>query len=544
MRKIFLTNCFWLLLNVLHAATTGELNEDIIVQLKEGKIRGHILKSENGNDYYAFQEIPYAAPPVGENRLQLPKKVQPWNGILDTTKNTRICYQMISKYSNLEIKEDCLYMNIYTPVKPGSNSRGLPVLLWIHGGGYTAESSTFEYSSPKYIMDQGVVVVTFNYRLGPFGFTTTDDGVIPANIGLKDQRLALEWVSENIHLFAGDSNKITIVGESAGSFSVGLHILGQSNEEKALFRAAIMQSGSPTEGIIQKNPRENAFSCGRVLNGNFSSNETSDLLKVLQEASAENFFQACSAASGTVIEKQGPFSYPPLQSFMDGNFKKIPILMGFNSEEWLYSALDTNLTERAEIDDNPDELITDLIHMSPENRTIAGQLLKKVYTNTSFQEDIGAFCRWFSDRMMITPICKQAELISSEVPVYLYQFSYYGELGQGPTEIIPGAGRVPHAADIHYMWEDVSNSDLSKFPEEDVLTLHRFVRMWTNFIKYLNPTPEKDPLLDNFLWPTTNSNNLLYFNFNDTLEVREYPRQYKNVKAILDNYMIPPYDYY
>nr|XP_023020599.1 pyrethroid hydrolase Ces2a-like [Leptinotarsa decemlineata] len=285
MRKFFVTNGLLLLLSISHAATTGKLDDDTIVQLREGKIRGHILKSENGNDYYAFQEIPYAAPPVGENRLQLPKKVQPWNGILDTTKNTRVCYQNISKYSNLEIKEDCLYINVYTPLKPGSDLKKLPVLVWIHGGGY----------------------------------------------------------------FISDPD--------------------------------------------------------------------------------------------------------------------IPVM--------------------AELDNNPEKVVPDLIHMSPENRKIAGQRLRKVYTKTSFQKDITAYCRWTSDNRMITPICKQAELIASEVPVYLYQFSYYGKLGQGPTDIVPGAGRVAHAEDLHYMWDDGSNSDLSKFPEEDGLTLHRFVKMWTNFVKYL-----------------------------------------------------------
>ncbi|XP_074034163.1 juvenile hormone esterase [Leptinotarsa decemlineata] len=544
MRKFFVTNGLLLLLSISHAATTGKLDDDTIVQLREGKIRGHILKSENGNDYYAFQEIPYAAPPVGENRLQLPKKVQPWNEILDTTKNTRVCYQNISKYSNLEIKEDCLYINVYTPLKPGSDLKKLPVLVWIHGGGYFAESSTYEYYGPKYIMDQGVVVVTFNYRLGPFGFATTDDSVIPANIGLKDQRFALEWVNENIQLFAGDPTQVTIVGESAGSFSVGLHVLGQLTNEKELFRAAIMQSGSPAGGIIQKNPRESAFNCGRILDENFASNETSDLLKILQGAPADSFLQACSEASGTVIEEEGPFSYAPLQSYMDGNFKKVPILMGFNSEEYIWSGIDPDIPVMAELDNNPEKVVPDLIHMSLENRKIAGQRLRKVYTKTSFQKDITAYCRWTSDNRMITPICKQAELIASEVPVYLYQFSYYGKLGQGPTDIVPGAGRVAHAEDLHYMWDDGSNSDLSKFPEEDGLTLHRFVKMWTNFVKYLNPTPEKDPLLNNVTWPTTNSETLLYLNFNDTLEVRENPRQFRDVKVILDSYMEPPYDYY
>ncbi|XP_074031911.1 uncharacterized protein, partial [Leptinotarsa decemlineata] len=112
------------------------------------------------------------------------------------------------------------------------------------------------------------------------------------------------------------------------------------------------------------------------------------------------------------------------------------------------------------------------------------------------------------------------------------------------TIFFQGAGRVAHAAELHYMWDDGSNSDLSKFPEEDRLTLHRFVKLWTNFVKYQNPTPSHDPLLNGFIWPTTDSENLRYFNFNDTLEVKENPRQFKEVRSVLDRYLEPPYIYY
>ncbi|KAG5874314.1 hypothetical protein JTB14_019063 [Gonioctena quinquepunctata] len=90
----------------------------------------------------------------------------------------------------------------------------------------------------------------------------------------------------------------------------------------------------------------------------------------------------------------------------------------------------------------------------------------------------------WSDTMITTSVCKTAKLISSQVPVYFYQFSYYGELGLSSNVVIPGTERVGHAQDLHYMWDNGTNSDLSQFPEEDRLTLHRFVRMWTNFVKY------------------------------------------------------------
>ncbi|XP_074034176.1 juvenile hormone esterase [Leptinotarsa decemlineata] len=396
-------------LSIAHAVITDTFSDGTLVQLKEGKIRGHILKSENGKDYYAFQEIPYAAPPVGKNRFQLPKKVEKWQGVLNTTKNTKICYQAVSRFG-LEISEDCLFVNVYTPLKPGSKSKKLPVLLWIHGGGLSSESSTYEYSGPKYIMDHEIIVVTFNYRLGPFGFTTTEDDIIPANIGLKDQKFAIKWVNENIHLFGGDPAKVTLVGESSGSLSVSLHVLAQKNGGEELFRGAIMESGSPLVGFEQKNPREEAFNCGRTLDRNFRSNDTGDLLKVLQEAPAASILKECTKASGSIIEKEGDFSYAPFQTLLEGNFGKVPILLGFNSEEFIWACIDPDEDTVIALDEDPGRLVPTGINISPENKTIAGKLLKEVYTNTSFENDIGGYCRVSSRWIIVRPLVKKCEL--------------------------------------------------------------------------------------------------------------------------------------
>ncbi|CAG9828989.1 unnamed protein product [Diabrotica balteata] len=290
MREFKILPVFLLIsLIAIHESTSKYIEDDgTLVQLEEGKIRGHILKSEKGNDYYAFQEIPYAAPPVGEHRFQLAKPPKPWTNVLNTTRNTKICYQAPSPYSNLEPSEDCLYINVYTPQKPGSNNL-LPVLLWIHGGGFIMAAGTFEYFGPKYVMDAGIVVVTFNYRMGAFGFLGTYDEVIPLNNGLKDQRLAMEWVNKNIHLFGGNADHVTIVGESAGSLSIGYHLLGPWENDKQLFHAAIMQSGSTVSGLLTQDDETNtALSLGRALDPQFTSNDTKELLNVLQNAEASD----------------------------------------------------------------------------------------------------------------------------------------------------------------------------------------------------------------------------------------------------------------
>lgn len=134
--------------------------------------------------------------------------------------------------------EDCLYMNIYTPAR--NESELLPVIFWIHGGGFQyGTSSTY---GAKFLIDRDLILVTINYRVGPFGFLSTGDDIVPGNMGLKDQTLALRWVSENIRYFGGDPDRITLTGVSGGGASVHYHYL--SPMSAGLFRNGISFSGT------------------------------------------------------------------------------------------------------------------------------------------------------------------------------------------------------------------------------------------------------------------------------------------------------------
>lgn len=136
-------------------------------------------------------------------------------------------------------------------------------------------------------MENGLVVVTANHRLGPFGFLSSGDAVISGNAGLKDQNLALQWVQQNIHLFNGDPNKVTIGGESSGSASVSYHIL--SKKSKGLFRGAIEMSGtSLSTRYLQPNPQRIAYNFAKNIDPNFNtSSTTKELLELFQNASVE-----------------------------------------------------------------------------------------------------------------------------------------------------------------------------------------------------------------------------------------------------------------
>ncbi|MPC17299.1 Esterase FE4 [Portunus trituberculatus] len=158
---------------------------------------------------------------------QNPEPADPWSGVRNGSLPIPKCPQLSSRVPGaIEGQEDCLYLNVYTPKPSPSN---LPVMVYIHGGGF-AISSAGEGGSPAPLMQKDIVLVTMNYRLGTLGFLSTNDNILPGNLGLKDQVLALQWVQDNIELFGGNPKQVTIFGVSAGGISVHFHILSPSSK--------------------------------------------------------------------------------------------------------------------------------------------------------------------------------------------------------------------------------------------------------------------------------------------------------------------------
>jgi para-nitrobenzyl esterase len=197
-----------------------------------------------------YHNIPYAAPPVGELRWKAPTEVRPWTGTRDGTEYSASCPQPVKQDPNTGkpvISEDCLYLNVWTPA--GHASEKLPVMVYFHGGAYgiTAPSGSLDYYNGSALAEQGVVVVTANYRLGAFGFLAHPELAAESshntsgNYGIMDQQAALRWVQKNIAAFGGDPSKVTIFGQSAGGTSTLIHLV--SPESKGLFHQAITQSG-------------------------------------------------------------------------------------------------------------------------------------------------------------------------------------------------------------------------------------------------------------------------------------------------------------
>jgi para-nitrobenzyl esterase len=215
---------------VLTAASSGSVlaqsrhrasHDQSLVMTDKGPVRGTPLQ-----DHREFLGIPYAAPPTGELRWKAPVPHAAWTAALNASQFGPTCAQPNAglAYNN---SEDCLYLNIYTPNPP---RRHLPVMVWIHGGSFLVGSGQ-ETDGSTLAVKGKVVMVTINYRLGPFGFLT--DKVLDAenphhvsgNYGLLDQQAALKWVKRNIGGFGGDSARVTVFGESAGGISVALQMI-------------------------------------------------------------------------------------------------------------------------------------------------------------------------------------------------------------------------------------------------------------------------------------------------------------------------------
>jgi para-nitrobenzyl esterase len=228
---------------VTFSATAQNNSNDVVVETQAGKVRGEINKGIS-----VFKSIPYAAPPVGDLRFAAPVKPKPWDGIRDAIefgptapspfkpKSEGIDESPI--YGNGWIKgDDYLTTNVWTP---DVNSKRLPVMVFIHGGAFIIGSSNTPMFNGTNFAKNGVVMVSFNYRLGMEGFLKING--VPTNIGIRDQIAALRWIHDNITAFGGDPDNVTIFGESAGAISVG--VLRISPAAKGLFKRAIMQSGS------------------------------------------------------------------------------------------------------------------------------------------------------------------------------------------------------------------------------------------------------------------------------------------------------------
>jgi para-nitrobenzyl esterase len=230
-----------------------------VLWAQQVKTAGGLVTGVSSADgaFRIFKSIPYAAPPVGEFRWQAPRPATAWQGVRDATEFGSRCLQgqIFADIVFKDLSEDCLTLNIWTPAKNASDR--LPVMVWIHGGGFQAGAGAEPRHDGEAFARKNVVLVTINYRLGVFGFfahpelTRESRRNASGNYGMLDQIAALRWVRDNIVAFGGNPANVTIFGESAGSFAVSA--LMASPLAQGLFHKAIGESGAfftPTTGTL------------------------------------------------------------------------------------------------------------------------------------------------------------------------------------------------------------------------------------------------------------------------------------------------------
>uniref|UniRef100_I3KBP8 Carboxylic ester hydrolase n=1 Tax=Oreochromis niloticus TaxID=8128 RepID=I3KBP8_ORENI len=323
-----------------------------VVHTKLGGLRGEYV-SVKGKEtgVHAYLGVPFAKPPLGPSlRLAPPQPVEGWEGVRDATKQPLMCIQSkqlvldtLDKLDGLqaeipEISEDCLYLNIYTPANKANGAK-LPVMVWIHGGGFAMGSASF-YDGSALAAYQDVVVVQIQYRLGLLGFLSTGDEHISGNFGLLDQVEALKWIQQHIHNFGGDPGLVTIFGESAGGVSVSLLLLSPLSD--GLFHRAIAESGTAAMNVIvDKNPLPMAQAVANASDCSLeSTKKISDCMRNLDIDTIVGFTQDTTLRFQVNVD--GHFLTKPVDElFRKHELHAVPFMTGVNNDEggWMLASV-------------------------------------------------------------------------------------------------------------------------------------------------------------------------------------------------------------
>ncbi|GAA5873433.1 hypothetical protein JCM8547_005433 [Rhodosporidiobolus lusitaniae] len=304
------------------------------VSIPAGTVEGVRLEAFNQD---AFLGIPYAEPPVGDLRFRKPRAFSSFDGVYRAISYPPHCPGVGGDNIGFEQSEDCLQLNVIRPT--GYEDASLPVGLWIHGGGFQMGGSADQRYNGSYVVQRSVemgkpiVFVSINYRVAALGFLASaevkDSG--EQNFGLYDQRLAMQWVKENIGSFGGDDQKITVWGESAGARAISYHLLGYGKRETELFRAAIMESGSPPIFPVT-NTTQYQPSFDAIVNGTGCA-DVADKIDCLRSLPLDAFNTTASAYKFEPVMDGGLLGESVYESLQKENFVRVPLLIGTNVDE-------------------------------------------------------------------------------------------------------------------------------------------------------------------------------------------------------------------
>jgi para-nitrobenzyl esterase len=449
------------------------------VQTESGAIQG-----VDGNGLSIYKGIPYARAPLGELRWVEPQAAKPWKGVRKASAFAPACMQTgvsMPGETPPAVSEDCLYLNIWAPV--GRADKRLPVLVWIHGGGYTNGSASMPLYWGDRLAQKGIIVVTIAYRLGPLGFlahpelTSESRNHSSGNYGLMDQIAALEWVHKNIAAFGGDPKRVTIAVQSSGSISVS--ILMASPLANGLFQRAIGESGGLFEPLqlapkyllaeAEKDGEKFAASLG----------ETS--IKELRQLPAARLTSNDSGITHPVIE---PYLLPqsPYEAFASGRQNDLPLLLGSNAEEARAMVNVTGVTAGTFASDIaksfgslPPALMAAYPHTTDEEARTA---------RLDFERDLRfGWDMWAWARLQST---------TGHSPVHYYSFQQRPPF---PTDSLYAGWGASHFAELWYVFDHLNQSPW-QWTSADRNMAAEISAYWVNFASSGDPNGAGLPL-----WP-------------------------------------------
>jgi len=324
-RNFFLITCA---LGLTTFTALAQLQNQGPVKLETGRISGALTGRDNSVSVY--KGIPYAAPPVGDLRWKEPQPAKDWGGVREAVKFSAIPPQRESADPQ---SEDCLYLNVWTPAKAADAK--LPVMVWIYGGGFTYGSASTRIYDGTQLAQQGVVVVSFNYRLNVLsGFAhpmlskeaSKESGHGSGNYGLLDQIAALKWVQRNIKAFGGNSGGVTVFGESAGGLSVSALVVSPMTD--GLIHKAIVESGSGARITTQDAAERN----GQELVKQMGLENDPNVLATLRAKAWKDLPNAQNYRGGPVLDGYA-FTDHPVNFWAQGKQHPVPMLIGYNHDE-------------------------------------------------------------------------------------------------------------------------------------------------------------------------------------------------------------------
>ncbi|XP_072943071.1 esterase FE4-like [Epargyreus clarus] len=472
------------------------------LRIRSGLLRGTVAPD---GSHMRYVGIPYA---TVRERFQEAEPDPTWdpNGVLNAYNEHIRCFQRFTS-TRLSGYEDCLTINVYTPMKKDNRLR--PVMFYIHGGGFRDGSGSPFLYGPDHFIKHDVILVTFNYRLEILGFLCLGIKEAPGNIGLKDQVEALKWVRKNIEAFGGDPQSVTIFGESAGSASVLYHLV--SPMSKGLFQKAIMQSGSAiSPWSMQFEPLKTASLLAQQMGYNakhpkelyeFLSKQPSDKLLSTRvpraegdTVLAENIFVPCVETKIPGVSQFLPDT--PYNLIRTGQYNKVPVIIGFNSAEgymFVGKENDTTIEKLTFYGSLP----RDLLIPTEDEKVQTAKELKEMYMGEEgiSKETLWKFSKYVGESHIVYPAVATTDILSKTMnsPVFAYKFGYDGMLNL--PKFLFGYRKYPgatHADELFYMFKIQINLPMTN---TDRTMIDRMSTMWTNFVKLGDPTPDTTQLI-------------------------------------------------